>query len=132
MTSADLDRAMRVIRAKCKAGVTFDEAQAAEISREIWGHRGCSQRNGRTAHGVGGSRRMIDLDEVRFLAVHRCFDILQHDADAVAAHVLAGRFDPIAVLDALERIEERRKRSAASRPRITTADIAKSMLEKPR
>ena len=49
---------------------------------------------------------MIDLEEVRALAVARCFDVLEFEPEAVAAHVLAGRFDPIAVLDALERIEE--------------------------
>ena len=57
---------------------------------------------------------MIDLEEVRALAVARCFDVLEFEPEAVAAHVLAGRFDPIAVLDALERIEERAKRSVAS------------------
>jgi hypothetical protein len=57
---------------------------------------------------------VIDLEEVRFLAAHRCFDVLEFEPDAVAAHVLAGRFDPIAVLDALERIEERHGR--ANRP----------------
>jgi hypothetical protein len=54
---------------------------------------------------------MIDLAEVRVLAVARCFDVLEFGEAAFgAAEVLAGRFDPISVLRFLEAIETRRNR----------------------
>lgn len=75
---------------------------------------------------------MIDLEEVRALAVARCFDVLEFEPDAVAAHVLAGRFDPIAVLDALERIEERQNGPLPPSPGPPIPHPAKSQAKQPR
>jgi hypothetical protein len=73
---------------------------------------------------------VIDLEEVRALAVARCFDVLEFDADAVAAHVLAGRFDPIAVLRMLEAIETRQ--NGPSRGAIGPATAHSKRDQRPR
>jgi hypothetical protein len=76
---------------------------------------------------------MIDLAEVRVLAVARCFDVLEFGEAAFgAAEVLAGRFDPISVLRFLEAIETRRNGPSPPASGPATADPARSMAKQPR
>ena len=51
---------------------------------------------------------MIDLEEVRALAVHRAYDVLGDDALGVVGYLELQPDAVISVLIALERIEERR------------------------
>ena len=64
------------------------------------------------------------------IAIGRAYDVIGVEgAIDVVGYLEAQPGSAIAVLIALEAIERRRKRSVASRPRITAADIAASMLE---
>ena len=67
-------------------------------------------------------------------AVQIAFDIFGggEEVSAVVGYLELHPDDAVAVLRALEAIERRRKPSVASVPRITAADIAASMRDKPR
>ncbi len=58
---------------------------------------------------------MIDIEAVRLLAAQRAMDVLPFDqAVAIGSEIIAGRFDAIAVLVALEAVEQRRAPSVAA------------------